>query len=285
MTRREAVESTGTDASSWTPKNLLADGAAAIGEVLEHDELLVEIVRRDLLVRYKEAVVGVGWALLAPFLAMLVFSMVFARAAGVETNVPYPLFAYSGLLAWNLLASSLRSATTSLTGNRALVTKVGFPREILPISTVTVAFVDFLVACSVLAGLMLFYGVQPGWTIVLLPVVVVVEIIFALGLALLLALGNLYFRDVGFVLGLALTLWMFTTSVVYPVELVGGRLGGFLLAANPMNPIIQAFRGALFGGALPDPVTFLGAVVIAVGVFAGGLVGFHRAEGRFAEVI
>jgi ABC-type polysaccharide/polyol phosphate export permease len=215
---------------------------------------------------------------------MLVFTVVFTRAVRVETYVPYPLFAYSGLLAWTLLASALRSATTSLTGNYALVTKVRFPRSVLPLAAVTVSLVDFLVAAAMLAGLMIFSGVAPGPGLALLPLVLVAELSLVAGLALLLAMANLFYRDVGLVFSLLLTLWMFLSPVVYPAELIGGRLGA-ALSLNPMNPLLGAFRASLFGGEFPDATLLLYAVATSLAVLVGGLTLFHRLEPRLAEVI
>lgn len=257
----------------------------ALRDLRDHRQLLVVIVQRDLRVRYKQAVIGAGWAVIAPFFSMLIFALVFSRAVGIETEVPYPLFAYSGLLVWGLLASSLRSATTSLTGNHALVTKVRFPRAVLPLSAIVVAFVDFLVAALLLAGMMLFYGIRPGPTIVLLPLVLAVEVALITGLGLLLALGNLYYRDVGLVFGLFLGLWMFLTSVVYPVSLIGGRAGALLLVLNPMNPIIEAYRATLFDLPIPSVGGLLFSALIAALVLASAVSWFHHLESRFAEAI
>ena len=262
----------------------LADLSRAVHILFEFRGLFVEVVRRDLLIRYKQTLMGVAWAVVVPLAAMLVFAMVFTRAVPIETDVPYPLFAYSGLLVWNLLASSLRAATTSLTLNHALVTKVPFPRGILPLSGVAVALVDFLVASALLGGMMVYYGVAPSGLVVLLPVILLVELALVTGLGLLLALANLFYRDVAFVLGLMLTLWMFATSVVYPVELVGGRLGA-LLQWNPMNPVIETFRVVLFGGTLPNVAVLLGTAAGSVAILAGAVVLFHRMEPHFAEAI
>jgi ABC-type polysaccharide/polyol phosphate export permease len=263
---------------------LPADFSTAVRGLFEFRGLFVELVRRDLLIRYKQTLIGVAWAVVVPFSAMLVFAMVFTRAVPVETEIPYPLFAYSGLLAWNLLATSLRTATTSLTLNHALVTKVAFPRGILPLSTIAVALVDFLVASVILGGMMVYYGVPPSGLAVLLPLVLLAELALVAGLSLLLALAHLFYRDVGYIVGLGLLLWMFATSVVYPVELVGGRLGA-LLRWNPMNPIIETFRAALFGGTLPGAPALLGTALGSLALLAGAIVWFHRLEPRFAEAI
>jgi ABC-type polysaccharide/polyol phosphate export permease len=253
--------------------------------VLGNRELLGVIVRRDLSVRYKQAVVGAAWAVVAPLASMLVFTLVFTRAVTVETAVPYPLFAYSGLVLWGFLASSLRSATTSLTGNHALVTKVRFPRAVLPIAAVLTALVDFAVASLLLAGLMLLYGVAPGPTVILLPVVLLAYAMLVGGLALWLAAGHLFYRDVGLVFGLVIGLWMFLTSVVYPVEAIGGRIGDALAHLNPLNPLFDSFRAALFGGPFPGPLPLLYALAWTAALLISGVALFRRLEPWFAEAI
>jgi ABC-type polysaccharide/polyol phosphate export permease len=257
----------------------------ALDDLIEHRELLVVIVRRDLRVRYKQAVIGAGWAMLAPLSTTLVFSLVFTRAVSVDTPVPYPLFAYSGLLVWGFFTSSLRSAATSLTGNYALVTKVRFPRMVLPMSSVAVALVDFFFAALVLAGLMLYCGATPGPGVVLLPVVLGLQIAFATGLGLWLALGNLFYRDVGLVFGLLIGLWMFVTSVVYPVSMIGGKTGAALLLLNPLNPMLDAFRASLFGLPMPAPSHLAYATLATVLLLASAVWSFQRLEARFAEAI
>ena len=260
-----------------------AEAVSAVRSIVDARDLLVELIRRDLAVRYKQTLMGVAWAFLVPLAGMLVFTVVFNRAVRVDTPVPYPLFAYAGLLLWTMVASSLRAATTSLTQNHALVTKVPFPRAVLPLSAVAVSFVDFLVGLLLLGGILAYYAVSPTATIALLPVVVLITLTFAAGLGLLLAMANLFYRDVAFVLGLGLTLWMFLSSVVYPVSLVGGHLGR-LLALNPLNPLLDAFRASLFG----DPIdgVALGATAgVSVAALAFALALFRRLEPRFAEAI
>lgn len=262
---------------------VVSDIRCACRAVLDSRGLLLELVRRDLVVRYKQTLMGVAWAFVVPLAGMLVFTMVFTRAVQVEAGMPYPLFAYAGLLLWTLVAAALRSATTSLTLNHALVTKVPFPRAVLPLASVVVALVDFLVGAVLLVGLMIYYGVTPDAGLFLVPLIVAVTLVLTAGLALLLALANLFYRDVAFILGLGLTLWMFLSSVVYPVELVGGRLGA-ALRWNPLNPILDSFRASLFGG--PPGVAGLGAAAAgSVVILLIGIVLFHRLEPRFAEAI
>ena len=258
--------------------------AAEIREQLRYRELLYQMTVRDLLIRYKQTVMGVAWALIAPVTQTLVFTVIFTRVAPLETDVPYPLYALSGLLPWTFFASSLRFGLTSLTTNAMLVGKVYFPREIFPVSAVLVSLVDFAIASVVLAGMMVYYGVPPSGTIWLLPIVLAVHVAFTTGLALLLSMCNLFYRDVKYIIDLALLFWMFATSVVYPTELVGGRLST-VLALNPMTPIIDGYRAVLLTGESPLTGGFLLAALLAVLTLAFGWAAFHRAEARFAEVL
>lgn len=254
-----------------------------VRELVESRELLWSLVRRDLTLRYKHTVLGFGWAVFIPVVHTVVFTVVFTRVVSLDTGVPYPVYAYAGLLPWNLFASALRFSAVSLTANAALVTKVAFPREVLPLSAVLVAVVDFGVAATVLGGLMVWYGSTTTWTALWLPVVLLVEVMFTAGLALLAAMAHLYWRDVKYVFEVVLLVAMFGTSVVYPVERFGGRLAT-VLALNPMTPIIESYRAVLLHGEVPG-AAFAAAAVVAFATFAGGWLVFHRAEARFAEDI
>jgi lipopolysaccharide transport system permease protein len=246
--------------------------------------LLWELTMRDLRLRYKQSVMGFGWAVFMPIVNTVVFSVVFTRVAHIDTGVPYPLYAFVGLLTWNFLASSLRFASVSLTSNVALVTKVYFPREILPFSAIIVSLVDLAVASVVVVALMVYYHVMPTWAILALPLVVAVQVVFTAAVGLLLAMGNLFYRDVKYLFEIVVTVWMFGTSVVYPIERVGGRLGQ-VLALNPMTPIIEAYRDVLLRGRWPDPAAFGSAALLSVLLLGFGWVVFHRAEFDFAENI
>jgi len=255
-----------------------------VGEVVQYRELLLSITRRDVLLRYKQTLMGFGWSIVMPVTYMILFSLVFTRVARVETDVPYPIYAYTGLLPWNFFASSLRFSVGSLTANSTLVTKVYFPREILPFSVILVSLVDFAVGSVVLAGLMAWYGIAVRWTLMFLPVVVVVQIVFTAGVTLLLAMANLFYRDVKYLLEIFITLGMFATSAVYPVERLGGRSGA-LLALNPMTSILDAYRAVVLRGALPAPAPFAVGAAFSVLLLVASWLAFHRAEFRFAESI
>jgi ABC-type polysaccharide/polyol phosphate export permease len=261
----------------------VSDLKEVVAEQGAYHELLYQMTRRDLLLRYKQTAIGFGWAVFMPLVNTAVFSMIFMRVAPVSTGLPYPLFAYCGLLAWNFTAASLRFGVNSLTSNVSLVTKVYFPREIFPVSAVLVSLVDFAVGSIVLVAMMAYYGIAPGWAMLVLPAVVAVHVAFTVGVSLMLAMGNLFYRDVKYLFEIAVTVWMFATSVVYPMDLVGGHLR-LVLALNPMTPIIDAYRSVLLRGELPPPafaVTAAGSLIFA----AWAAVVFHRAEYQFAENI
>jgi ABC-type polysaccharide/polyol phosphate export permease len=261
---------------------LLQDVREMLREQVQYRELLYRITARDLVLRYKQTVMGFGWAVFMPLLNTAVFSVIFTRVAPIETPVPYPLFAYCGLCAWNFFASSLRFSVVSLTSNPNLVTKVYFPREIFPFSAVLVSLVDFGVASTVIVAFMAYYGVAPTAALLWLPVVLAIHVAFTAGVALLLSMANLFYRDVKYLFELVLTVWMFATSVLYPLERLGGRLAT-LVRLNPMTPIIDGYRAALLGVPIPDPQGLVLAAVIAVSLLAGAWILFHRSEFKFAE--
>jgi lipopolysaccharide transport system permease protein len=263
---------------------ITADLREMVSEQVQYRELLYQMTRRDLLLRYKQTVMGFGWAIFMPLVNTVVFSVIFTRVAPIDTGMPYPLFAYCGLLVWNFTASSLRFAVISLTSNASLVAKVYFPREIFPLSAVFVSLVDFAVGSLVLVAMMIYYHVPVTPALLALPVVVLVQIVLTSGVALFLAMGNLFYRDVKYLFDLVITVWMFVSSVLYPVTLVGG-LTGRVLRLNPMTMILDAYRDVLLRGALPQPGPFGAAAALSVVTLVLGWVLFHRAEFQFAENI
>jgi lipopolysaccharide transport system permease protein len=263
---------------------LIADCREMLAEQVQYRELLYEMTRRDLLIRYKQTIMGFGWAVFMPLVNTAVFSVIFTRVAPIETQVPYPLFAFCGLLAWNFSASTLRSSVTSLTSNAGLVTKVFFPREIFPFSAMLVALVDLAVGSTVLIALMVWFRVPPSPYIVFLPAVVAVHVVFTAAVALFVAMANLFYRDVKYIFEVVITLWMFATSVLYPVRTLGGRLGT-VLRLNPMTPIIDGYRDVLFGVRPPDWANLGAAALLSFVVLFAAWVQFHRSEFEFAERI
>ncbi len=263
-------------------QTLTADFREMIHEQVDYRELLFRITARDLLLRYKQTVMGFGWAVFMPLVNTAVFSVIFMRVAPVDTGLPYPLFAFCGLLTWNFFASAQRFAVTSLTSNTNLVTKVYFPRELFPVSAVAVSFVDFAVGSLVLVGAMVYYRTPVTSALLMLPVLIAVHLAFTTAVALLLAMANLFYRDVKYLFEIVLSVWMFATSVVYPVDLVGGKLG-LVMRINPMTPIIDGYRAVLLRGTFPDARAFTFAAAVAVVALLGAWLAFHRAEFQFAE--
>ncbi len=255
-----------------------------VGEQLEYRELLGQIVKRDLALRYKQTVMGFGWAVFMPLVNTAVFSVIFTRVAPLDTGVPYPLYAFCGFLFWNFFASSLRFAVVSLTSNITLVTKVYFPREILVFSAVIVCLVDLLVASLVLAGLMVYFRIPLTAAIAVLPLVLLCQLAFTTGIALAAAMLNLFYRDVKYLFEVVLTVWMFATSVVYPIERIGGRLS-MVLQLNPLTAIIDGYRDVLLFGRLPSPATFGWAIVASIAALLVAWWTFHASEFRFAESV
>lgn len=256
---------------------------AALRQLITARELLWSLVGRDLIVRYRTPVMGVGWALATPLAQMLVFTLVFTRVARIDVGMSYPLYAYIGLTAWTFTAASLREASDSLSGNPVLLTKVRFPREVLPMASVCTALIDFVVATILVFGVMRLYGVRVTWTVVLFPMVLAVHLVFNTGLALLLAIANLRWRDVRHVFDVVITVWMFASAVVYPAQRIGGRAGA-LLALNPMTYLIEAYRDVLVRGRLPVVLSFTLVAALSLLLLVLAWLVFQRSEPRFAEL-
>jgi len=252
-----------------------------LAEQWSYRELLMRMTSRDLMLRYKQTVMGFGWAVFMPLVNTAIFSVIFTRVTTVDVGVAYPVYAFSGLVIWNFFASSLRFAVNSLTSNPSLVTKVYFPREIFPFSAVLVSLVDLGVALLVLFGVMAWYHVGIGWSIVALPLVILAAAMFTAAAALVVSMANLFYRDVKYLFEIVIAVWMFATSVVYPVGRVGGRLGA-VLTLNPMTPLVEAFRDVLINQRFPGTEFMVMATVSAI-FLAGAWAAFHAAEFDFAE--
>ncbi|HYN08742.1 MAG TPA: ABC transporter permease [Vicinamibacterales bacterium] len=262
---------------------LIADCREMVAEQIEYRELLRQMTGRDLRVRYKQAVMGFGWAIFMPLVNTVLFSVIFTRVASIDTPVAYPLFAFCGLWVWNSFESALRFSVNSLTSNSNLVSKVYFPREIFPFSAILVSLVDFAVGSLVLITLMIWYHVPAGVNLLWLPIVLVVHFVFTAAVALVLALANLFYRDVKYLFEVMIKVWMFAAPVVYPVDRVEGTLG-LLLRLNPMTPILEAYRSVLLLNS-PPPAALGAAAALALLAFVGAWLMFHRLEFRFAEYI
>ncbi|MFA6503320.1 MAG: ABC transporter permease [Candidatus Paceibacterota bacterium] len=258
---------------------------ADIREIWRYRELLYFFVWRDLKVRYKQTAVGIAWAIFQPFMAMVVFSVLFGKLAHMPSDgVPYPIFVYTGLLFWQFFSSALGDVSGSLIANQAIVTKVYFPRLLLPLAVITTALVDFCVASVVLVGLMAYYGFIPHLSgLVILPLLLIITFLAALGGGLFLASINVKYRDVRYVLPYFLQMLLFVTPVIYPSSIAGAY--SWILAINPMTGVIKAARATVLG---TEPINWflLGLSSLAVFVLlAIGVVMFKRMERYFADII
>lgn len=252
-------------------------------EIYQYKELLYNLILRQLKVRYKQTLLGIGWALFTPIVMMFIFTIVFSKITKIETgDIPYSIFVYCGLLPWLFFANSLTSATTSLIDNIQLLTKIYFPREIFPLSVIAAKFVDLFISSLLLVGLMLFYKINFCSIILFVPLIFIIQIIFMIGISYLLSMGNLFFRDVKYIFEVIIILWMFSTSVIYPIN--SPVLQKFLIL-NPMIAIIDSYRTVILLGKLPDMKNLSIACVISIIVFIVGSILFHRNEHLFAENI
>lgn len=255
----------------------------------DYRELLYFMVWRDIKVRYKQTALGVAWIVLQPVISMVVFSLLFGALLKVPSGgVPYPVFSLTALLPWTYFATSLTKSSTGLVDSASLITKVYFPRLVVPLSGVLSGLVDFGIAFLVLAGLMLYYGLSPTWAVVLLPAFLLLALLTALGFSLWLSALNVRYRDVKYLVPFLVQIWMYLTPVVYGTTLIPERFR-FLLALNPMTGVVEGFRWAFLGRHLADaqPPGPLFAVSIAITllVLASGLVFFRRTERTFADII
>lgn len=265
----------------WTSLRLRA--------VWEYRELLYFLVWRDLKVRYKQTVLGVLWIVLQPVVSMVVFSVLFGKLLNVPSGgVPYPIFAYAALLPWNYFAASLSKSSTSLVGSAHLITKIYFPRLVIPISGVLSGLVDFGIAFLVLVGLMVYYGIAPTPAAVLLPAFLLLAMLTALGFGLWLSALNVHYRDVNYLIPFLVQVWMYLTPVIYGSTLIPERFR-FLLGLNPMTGVVEGFRWALLGNQLADaqPPGALFAISIAITllVLISGAIFFRTTERTFADIV
>lgn len=265
--------------------------ALNLAELWEYRELMYFLTWRDIKVRYKQAVLGVLWAVLQPVLTMVVFTLVFDRIMDVQheptfvhgKEVPYALFTYAALLPWQLFAGALGRSGSSLVGNANLLTKVYFPRLIIPISGVVAGIVDFAISFVVFIVLMLAYGLPLSWAILWLPLLAAFTMVAALAFGLWLSALNVLYRDVGYVIPFLIQLWMFLSPVVWSYTFED-PLKNFLYGLNPMVGVIEGFRWALIGGDAPDITTLASGVMVVVVLFTG-LLYFKRMERTFADVV
>ncbi|MEO6798019.1 MAG: ABC transporter permease [Candidatus Dormibacter sp.] len=254
-----------------------------LDEIVAYSELLTNLVARDLKTKYRGSFFGIFWSLLNPLLLMLVYTLVFSLIVRVNIH-PYPVFLLAGLVPWNAFAQSLIQATTSVTDSRGIVSKVAFPRQVLPLSAVLSGSVNFLISLGLLAILTVVLHPHLGWSILLLPLLVLLQVTFTFGLGAILAAAQVYFRDVQYFVGVFLTAWFFLTPVVYSIDFVPPRLRPILLL-NPMAWDISSFQAIWFYGRIPSVgYLVLFAAVAGLSLLLGIIV-FGRLSRRFAEEV
>jgi homopolymeric O-antigen transport system permease protein len=259
--------------------------ALRLGEIWAYRELLYSLIWREIKVRYKQTALGVGWAIIQPFLTMVVFSIFFGRFAGIPSDgVPYPVFAFSALVPWQLFAFSLTEASNSVVANQRVITKVYFPRLLMPIAPIGVGLVDFAVAFSVLIALLAFYGVGPNLAVLTVPLWALLAVLNALAVALWLSALNVQYRDVRYTVPFLIQLWLFATPVAYPTSIVPEAWRP-IYALNPMVGVVDGFRWALLGSTDPPQLTALISVATVLALLVGGLFYFRRMERTFADLV
>ncbi|HSE23153.1 MAG TPA: ABC transporter permease [Pyrinomonadaceae bacterium] len=253
-------------------------------DIWSYRELLYFLTWRDVKVRYKQTALGAAWAILQPLFMMVIFTIFFGRLAGVDSSgIPYPLYAFAGLVPWTFFSNALTAASNSLVGSANLITKVYFPRLIVPAAALLAGLVDFMLAFVLLVLMMIYYRVTPTIHLLFLPVLVLLTTLFTLGVGTWMSALNVKYRDVRFALPFLIQLWLFVSSVILPSSSIPPKWRWILLF-NPMSAIIEAYRASLFG--LPFDWTAIGiASLLTLGVLVYATYAFGRVERSFADII
>jgi ABC-type polysaccharide/polyol phosphate export permease len=254
-------------------------------DLAAHAHLILSFARRDVRARYKQTVLGVAWAIVQPLALMVVLTFVFSGLTRVPTDgIPYPVFVYSTLVFWTFFATSVTQGTIAMVANASLVRKIYFPRETLLLAVVLAAALDLLFALTVLAGMLVYYEIAVGWTLVWVAPLLLLQVIFTLGVICVTSAVHVYLRDIGHALPLALQLWMFATPVAYPMSLVPSWLLP-IYVLNPMAPVMESYRRVLLHGEAPDLANLALGFGVSLALMTLAYLGFKRAERTFADVI
>lgn len=286
--RKLAIDTGESTITQAVPPVLVRPGGGwtslGLRELWEYRELLYFLVWRDIKVRYKQTILGGAWAIIQPFFIMIVFSIFFGRLARVPSDgLPYPVFTFCALLPWQLFAQALSESSNSLVANERLITKVYFPRLVVPLSAVLGGLVDFAIAFVVLLAMMAYYGITPHLAVLALPLLVLLAVMTAFGVGLWLSALNVQYRDVRYTLTFLTQFWMFSTPIAYPSSIVPERWRS-LYGLNPMAGVVEGFRWALLGTQPPGPMLAVSVVAVIL-ILVGGLYYFRRMEETFADIV
>jgi len=260
-------------------------GFPSFSDLWRYRELLYYLTKRDIVVRYRQAVLGVVWAVLQPVLLMVVFTLIFGNLAGLPSDgKPYALMTFAGLLPWQLFANTVQRSAVSLTGSANLITKVFFPRIIVPIAAALSPLVDFLIAAVVMGFLMVYYQQPVGWTTLMVFPLTALAFLTGLAFGVWLSALNVMYRDVQYIVPFGLQFWMFLSPVAYSASIVPEGAWQVVYALNPMVGVIQGFRWALLGETRPELLVVVSAAMV-VAILVSGAVFFARTERDFADVV
>lgn len=253
-------------------------------EVWRYRDLLMLLAWRDISARFRQSVVGYGWAILRPLISALIYTLVFSVFVRIETDAPYVIFAFSGLIPWLYFSQALSSVTGSVVSGGAMLTKVYFPRLVLPLATVAVGLIEVVLQLIVLGGLMAWYQYTPGLTVLALPLFVLIAMLTALAFGIWLTALNVKFRDVGMLVPFLIQIWMYLCPIIYPISIVPERFRS-VYGLNPMVGVIEGFRWSILGGVAPDWPVIMASTLATLLILVTGLAFFRKVEANFADVI
>lgn len=259
--------------------------ALRLGDLWQYRELLYFLIWRDVKVRYKQTLLGVAWALLQPLLTMVIFTLLFGRLAGIKSDgIPYPIFAYAGLLIWTFFANAITNSGNSLVSSSNLITKIYFPRMIIPGAAVGACLVDFVISFVILVPLMIYYGIRVSATLVMLPLLIALATLLAIGVGMWLSALNVKYRDIRYAIPFLTQLWMFASPVIYPASMIPEKWR-WILMLNPLTGIIENFRIALFAGRSFEWKSLAVSAAITFILLIYSAYSFRRVERTFADIV
>lgn len=257
---------------------------SGLSEFWAYRELCYFLVWRDIKIRYKQTVLGVLWAVLQPFVMVILFSFIFSRYTASTAEFNYPVFAFSGLTLWLLFSSSVASAGNSMVSNSTIIKKIYFPRIIIPLSSVMVSFVDFIITLPLTAGLVIYYGVEFHWNNIHYAICgIILTICTSLGAGILLSALNVKYRDFRYVIPFMIQFLLFATPVIYPLETISNPVLRLILMLNPMTAAVGLYRSVM-SGVIPEPEVLISGIIVSGFLLLSGILYFRRTENSFADI-